>query len=193
MSLLKWMTAFPLVALACLSCLRAEETTPLKLPGTDSADHAPLAVPPGKKGVVLFFVSAYCPASNNFVPEMNRIAAEYGDSFQFYFVHSDKDLKPADVLQHTELNTIKATVLMDAEQKLAKREHAKTTPEAVVAGPDGKTLYQGRINDLYLTPTKRQRTPTTKDLCEALDAIKTGKTPSANSSPAVGCRITGVE
>ena len=62
-----------------------------------------------------------------------------------------------------------------------------------MAGPDGKILYQGRINDLYLTPTRRQRAPTTKDLREALDAIKAGKAPSAVSSPAVGCRITGVE
>lgn len=127
------------------------------------------------------------------MPEMNAIAADYAGSFQFYYVHADKDQKIADIVQHTELNEIKATVLMDRDQKLARLEHAKTTPEAVVLTPDGKTGYQGRVNDLYLSPTRRQRKATTADLRDALEAIKAGK-PAASPAPAaVGCRINGVE
>lgn len=171
--------------------MRAEEK-PLVLQGIDAKDHTPL-VADGKKGTVLFFVSAYCPTSTNFVPEMNRIAVEYAGNFQFYFVHSDLDLKVPDVVQHTELNAIKSTVLLDKDQRLAKLEHAKITPEAMVIGADGKTLYQGRINDWYLGPTKKQRQPTTKDLRDALDAVQSGKPVTNAKLDAVGCKITGVE
>lgn len=164
----------------------------LLLPGTDAKDHQPLAAG-DKKGVVLFFVSPYCPTSNTFMPEMNSIAADFDGAFQFYFVHADADQKPADILQHTELMKVKATVLMDKEQRLLQHTGAKTTPEAVVIGPDGKALYQGRINDLYLGPTKRQRQATTKDLRDALEAIKSGKAVAGEMVAAAGCKIKVLE
>lgn len=167
----------------------AAAAQPLSLPGTDGKEHQPLAAG-DKKGVVLFFVSPYCPTSNTFVPEMNGIAADYGKTFHFFFVHADADQKTPDVLQHTELMKITATVLMDKEQRLVERTGAKATPEAVVLSPDGKTLYQGRINDLYLSPTKRQRQASTKDLRDALEAIQSGKPATATPIAAVGCKIT---
>jgi thiol-disulfide isomerase/thioredoxin len=170
--------------------LHAEDA--LTLPGADGKDYTPLAAG-DKKAVVLFFVSAYCPTSNTFVPEINKIVADYSGKFAFYFVHADSDLKLTDVLQHTEMMGIKATVLMDKEQRLAKLAQAKITPEVVVLGADGHTLYQGRINDLYLGPTKKQRQATTKDLRDALDAIQAG-TPVTNArTEAMGCKISGLK
>lgn len=176
--------------LLSLNLLAAEPA--LILPGADGKDHTPLAVG-GKKAAVLFFVSPYCPTSNTFVPEMNRIIADYGSAFAFYLVHSDRDQKLTDILQHTEMNAIKAPVLLDKEQRLARLAHAKITPEAAVIAADGTTLYQGRINDLYLGATKRQRKATTKDLRDALDAIQAGKAVPVAKVEAVGCKISGVE
>jgi thiol-disulfide isomerase/thioredoxin len=162
------------------------------LPGADGKDHDPFAAG-DKKAVVLFFVSPYCPTSNTFVKEMNQIAADYGDRVAFNFVHSDSDQKLTDVLQHTEMNEIKAPVLLDKEQRLAKQTQARITPEAVLLGPDGATLYQGRINDLYLGPTKRQRQATTKDLRDALDAVLSGKPVAQPKTEALGCKISGLK
>lgn len=190
-----------LLLLSCITtvlCLapHAQSQAPaeLQFPGADGKEHAPLVVPAEKKAAVLCFVSPYCPTSNTFVPELNRIVADYSGKFAFYFVHADPDLKLTDVLQHTEMNEIKATVILDKEQKLAKLTQAKITPEVAVLAPDGKTtLYQGRVNDLYLGPTKRQRQATTKDLRDALDAIQEGK-PVANArTEAMGCKISGMK
>lgn len=164
----------------------------ISLPATDGKEYQPLAAP-GKKAVVLFFVSAYCPTSNTFVPEINRIIADYGAQFPMYLVHADSDLKLTDVLQHTEMNAIKATVLLDKEQRLPKLTHAHITPEVVVLTPDGETLYQGRINDLYLGPTRRQRQATTRDLRDALDAIQAGRPIAVGKTEAMGCRISGLK
>lgn len=168
------------------------EDRPLSFPGADGKDYKPLEVG-DKKAVVLVFVSPYCATSSTFIPEINRIVADYSASFAFYFVHEDPDLKLTDVLQHTEMMAIKAPVLMDKEQHLQKLTQAKVTPEVVLIAPDGKTLYQGRVNDLYLGPTKRQRKATTQDLRDALDAVQSGKPVANAKTEAIGCKISGIK
>ncbi len=143
----------------------------------------------GKKAAVIFFISPYCPTSNTFGPEMNAIAKEFGDDFFFCFVHSDTSVTEADRKQHATMMEITAPVLTDAAQLLAKRLGAKITPEVVVVAPDGKTLYQGRINDLYLGPTKRQREIKTHDLRDALTALREGKPVATPRTEAKGCGI----
>ncbi|CAN5715505.1 hypothetical protein BH11VER1_BH11VER1_41590 [soil metagenome] len=151
--------------------------------------HTPLVVG-DKKAVVLVFVSAYCPTANTFMPEINRIIAEYEKSFAFYLVHADATLKTEDVYRHAEMFEVKAPVLLDKEQRLAKLTKATITPEVVVLAGNGESIYQGRINDLYLGPTKKQRQATTKDLRDALDAVLAGKPVSNPKTDAVGCKIT---
>lgn len=179
-----------LLVLASAPALRAEE--PLVLLGTDGQEYRPLDAG-GKKAIVFFFVSPYCPTSNNFLPELNAITADFGDRAAFYFIHSDSDQKAEDILRHAEMMQIKAPVLFDKEQKLAGKFSAKITPETVVLSPDGKALYHGRVNDLYLGPTKRQRQVTKNDLRDALDAIFAGKPVATEQPPAVGCKIAGVK
>lgn len=187
---MKHLTLLLLVVL-CWSVATAEE--PLELHGADGHEHTPLVVPAGKKAAVLFFVSPYCPTANTFMPEINRITADHAGSFTFYLVHADTDVKLTDVLQHTEMNEVKIPVLLDKEQLLAKRTGAKITPEVVVLSASGATLYQGRINDHYLTPTRKQRQPTTKDLRDALDAIRQDKPAPTPKTDAMGCKITGMK
>jgi len=164
---------------------------PLTLATADGKDCTPLAVG-DKKAVVFCFVSPYCPTSSSYIPEMNKIVADYGAKAGFFFVHSDPDQKLPDILQHTEMMAIRVPVLLDKDQALAKLTGARITPEVAVLGPDGKTLYQGRINDLYLGPTKKQRKATTKDLRDALDAIQDGKPVVVAKTEAVGCKISGM-
>ncbi len=182
---------FLLTLLLSLSLLVHAEDKLITLPGADAKDYTPL-VAGDKKAVVLCFVSPYCPTSSSYIPEMNKIAADYATQAGFYYVHSDPDQKLTDILQHTEMMAIKTPVLLDKDQALAKRAQARITPEVVVFAPDGKTLYQGRINDLYLGPTKKQRKATTQDLRDALDAIKGGKPVAVARTDAVGCKISGM-
>jgi thiol-disulfide isomerase/thioredoxin len=165
---------------------------PLTAKGVDGNDYQPLE-PGAKKASVLFFVSPFCPTSNNFMPEINSIVKNYGDRVAFYVVEAEPGLQLPDVLRHIELSAITAPVLLDDAIKLAKLTGATITPEAVVLDEKGAKLYQGRINDYYLTPTRKQKQPTTRDLRDALDAILAGKTVNAPSVPAAGCKISGLE
>lgn len=134
----------------------------LELPGTDSKSYDPM-ITGEKKAVVLFFVSPFCSTTKSFMKEINQITADYSDRVVVYLVHSDPEITNEVAMEHAILSEVKATVLLDKEQALAKQMQARMTPEAVVLSPKSETLYKGRINDLYLGPTKRQRAATTKD------------------------------
>lgn len=181
-------------ALLLTASLVAADPT-LELPALDGQKHTPLMVKGEKKASVLFFVSPFCSTTKSFMKEINAIAADYGDKATVYLVHSDPEITKEVAMEHAVLSEVKdtTTVLLDKEQALARQVQAKITPEAVVIDADGKTLYKGRINDLYLGPTKRQRAATTQDLRDALDAIITGKPVPEPQHEAQGCKIGGMK
>ncbi|MCF7788034.1 MAG: thioredoxin fold domain-containing protein [Prosthecobacter sp.] len=164
----------------------------LELPATDGKSYDPL-ITGEKKAVVLFFVSPFCPTTKSFMKEINQITADYSDRVVVYLVHSDPEITNEVAMEHAILSEFKATVLLDKEQALAKQVQAKITPEVVVLSPKAETLYKGRINDLYLGPTKRQRAATTQDLRDALDAILAGKAVPSPHPEAQGCKIGGMK
>ena len=178
------------VALSMVAARAAEN--PLEFADLEGRARTPLVVGE-KKAVVLIFVSPFCPTSNAFTPEINRIAADYAEKFAFYLIEADTDLALADGKKHVETFEIKAPVLLDPEQRLAKLTKAKMTPEAVVLTASGATLYQGRVNDLYATQTKKLKEPKVNDLRDALDAIAAGKPVPNPVTKAIGCEIAIVK
>jgi hypothetical protein len=186
------MTRFALLLLSASLALHAAEPA-ITLPGTDGMDHTPLNVAADKKATVLFFGSPFCNTSNTFLPEINAITEAFEDRFTFYLIHSESDLLMTQVMEHKELLKVRPLALLDQKQLLAKRTGARITPEVVILSNTGTTLYQGRINDLYLGPTKRQRKATTSDLRDALSAIAENKPVPTPRTEAMGCKIPGLE
>lgn len=168
--------------------LRAQEV--ISLPASDGSERRPLIVPSTKKGALIIFVSPYCNTSNTFLPEVNEIARDFDDEFSIQVVHAEPGLELTQVLEHKEVLKVEPVALLDARQQLVQALGAKVTPEAVVVSPSGETLYQGRINDLYLGPTKRQREATTSDLRDALQAVAAGQEVAVKSTEAMGCKIS---
>lgn len=178
--------------LLCALLLLTSIASALELPATDGKSYDPAAVG-DKKAVVLFFVSPFCSTTKSFIKEINQIAADYSERVVVYLVHSDPEITNEVAMEHAILSEVKATVLLDKQQALAKQVQARITPEVVVLSPKSETLYKGRINDLYLGPTKRQRAATTKDLRDALDAVLAGKPVPAPQPEAQGCKIGGMK
>lgn len=165
---------------------------PLELSDLQGKRHAPLARGEGKP-VALIFISPYCPSSNAFLPEINRIAAKYGDRVAFYLVQSDVAVTKTDAVKQAEMYGVTTPMLLDNHQSLAKAMKASVTPEAIVISASGAPLYQGRINDLYLSRTRKQPEPKTHDLIAALDAILAGQPVPTAPAKAIGCSISTVE
>jgi hypothetical protein len=64
---------------------------------------------------------------------------------------------------------------------------ATRTPESAVFTPEGKLLYDGRIDDLYASLGRKRPKPTVRDLRRTLDAIAKGKPVPVKHTEVVGC------
>ena len=81
------------------------------------------------------------------------------------------------------------TIEPDANLTKAHQLGAKVTPEVVVRDRDGKTLYQGRIDNTYADFGKRRRVTTSHDLRDVLEALSKGEAVEPKNTKAVGCLI----
>jgi len=170
-----------------LSAAEPAKSSKLVFKDLDGVAHHPLE-PANKLSSVLFFYWHDCPISNGYAPEINRICASH-TNFAFYIVQVDPDLSAKAAKKHAKEYDLRAPVLLDPKHSLVKLCAATVTPEAVVVGKTGETLYRGRIDDLYAAIGKKRSSPTQHDLREALDAIAAGKTVQQTETKAIGCLI----
>ncbi|MCW3099086.1 MAG: hypothetical protein JWL77_4704 [Chthonomonadaceae bacterium] len=146
-----------------------------------------------RRATVLLFVTNDCPITNAYAPEIKRICDAYANKkVAFYLVYADPMLKAATVRQHVRDYHLPCPALMDPAHHLVHFTQATITPEAVVLAPDGKRLYQGRIDDRYIDFGKARFAATTRDLRAALDAVLQGKPVPHPTTKAIGCFIPDV-
>jgi peroxiredoxin len=150
------------------------------------------------RAVALFFISAECPISNRYAPEINRIVAAYSDrgsdrgsarGVVFYGVHSDPDIAPAVARRHAQDYGFDFPVLLDPTQTLAGKTGVILTPTAVILSPAGELLYRGRIDNRYLDLGKYRSAGVKPDLRLALDAVVAGKQVPEKYTKPVGCQL----
>ena len=142
------------------------------------------------RAVVLFFTTTDCPLSNSYVPEMNRIRADYASrGVAFYAVQTDTTIPDAEVRKHASEFGFVFAVLLDPKQILVRLTGATATPEAVVLSSDGQVLYLGRIDNRVVDFDKRRPAATEPDLRNAIDAVLTGKAVARPRTDVVGCGI----
>ena len=79
--------------------------------------------------------------------------------------------------------------MLDPTHLLARKAGATVTPEAAVFLPDGREIYRGRINDLYVDYGKARFTPTSNDLRDVLELIAHDRPVEMRTTVAVGCHI----
>jgi peroxiredoxin len=144
--------------------------------------------PGGKSASVLLFYWHDCPVCNSYAPEVNRIVASYTD-FAFYIVQVDPDLTPGAAREHAKEYGLKAPILLDPKHRLVKLAKATVSPQAIIIDKHGRTLYSGRIDDLYTALGKRRAEATHHDLREALNAIAAGKQVQPKKNTPIGCLI----
>ncbi|MEO8097311.1 MAG: redoxin domain-containing protein [Acidobacteriota bacterium] len=144
----------------------------------------------GKKAVVVFFTMTDCPLSNGYVPEMNRIQAEYAPKgVAVYAAHSDSTVSDSAVRKHAQEFAFTFPVFLDVKLALAKAAGANVVPEVAVFNAAGELQYLGRIDDRMQDITRRKTVASSFELRDALDAVIVGKIPKITRTRAVGCSI----
>lgn len=148
----------------------------------------------GRQATVLIFVWHTCPVANSYAPEIERIHQAYKDKgVAVFLVHVDPTLKEEKARKHATDYGYSLPVLVDHAHKLVKATGATMTPEAVVLLPDGKKIYNGRIDNRQAALGKRRTQATEHDLRDTLDAILAGKRLEPRSTEVIGCYVPEID
>ncbi len=163
--------------------LRGREHAPFNLDGLD-----------GARASVFIFLTHDCPISNRYAPEIQRIARDYQNrQIRFYLVYVDPSAGFKEIETHLrEYGLSDIIAIQDGKHLLVKSTGVTITPEAVVVGEQGKILYRGRIDNLYVALGKPRRQVTQHELRDALDAILNGREVAVPRSKAIGCFISSL-
>lgn len=154
----------------------------------------PLSPARGETNLVIF-VSADCPVSARYAPEINRIAAAYKSrGVRTFLVYADLTATIPSVRRNMAAFHPGSTIpaIIDAGFALTIAADARITPEAFVYTSSGR-VYRGRIDDLYISIGKSRQQALHHDLREALDAALAGRAVATPDTPAVGCYIERVK
>jgi peroxiredoxin len=145
------------------------------------------------KATVFLFVATDCPNSNTYAPVLARLYREYSaQDVAFFNVYSDPSETADAVRKHDAEFGVPFPALLDPQHVLASQTGARSTPEAVVLGPDGRELYRGRVDNRFVALGKTRFSPTEEDLREALEAILQNKPVPHPVTKVLGCAIPGV-
>ncbi len=145
----------------------------------------------GVKATVFLFVRIDCPISNRYAPEVKRLIEVFSSQdVDFWLVYCEKEETADAVRQHLDEYGHPHCALRDPSHWLVRKAEATITPEAVVFLPDGKIVYRGRIDNLYVDFGKRRAQASEHDLRNALEAVLGGRPVPRARTEAVGCYIS---
>jgi hypothetical protein len=179
-----------IMALALGALATAPATAPLTVRDIEGHRWTPLTPARGETNLVVF-VSADCPISNRYAPEIGRIVREYAShGVHAWLVYTDPTVGTSGV--KTNLAEFYADTpipaIVDTGFVLTAAVGVIVTPEAAIYTSTGR-VYRGRIDDQNPSLGQVRREPTRRDLRLSLDAVLTDRPVPHADVPAVGCFI----
>jgi hypothetical protein len=140
---------------------------------------------------VLAFVTSECPISNQYMPELARIAQQLASQrVRFWLVYPNRSDSVAKIRAHVADFAGSMRALRDPVQALVRRAGVTVTPEVAVYRANGELAYAGRIDDRYAALGLARSAPRAHDLEDALRAVLAGGKPRPAAAAAVGCHIS---
>lgn len=139
---------------------------------------------------VYVFLNTECPISQQYVHRINTLQKKFeflGVQFTAYFPLST-DNRAAIERFRNEYRLISAGK-PDVHAQLAHKFGVRVTPEVVVLNATNRVVYQGAIDDWYISPGRHQREARQAFLENALDALLANRPILPSQTDAVGCLI----
>ncbi|HUL74891.1 MAG TPA: hypothetical protein VLT86_17395 [Vicinamibacterales bacterium] len=140
---------------------------------------------------LVIFISATCPISQRYSPEIDRILHDYGaKGVHAWLVYTDPKIDAATVRANLKEfhPSVTVPVIIDTGFRLTAAVDAKVTPEVAIYTRSGR-VYRGRIDDANEAIGQNRRTVAHHDLRDALDAVLAGRPVANPDTKAIGCFI----
>ncbi|MDA7921997.1 redoxin domain-containing protein [Verrucomicrobiales bacterium] len=143
---------------------------------------------------VWFFVAIDCPIANHYVPEMNRIAAEYQDrGVSFSLIYPNTALTEEQLAAHRTEYELKIDGRIDRDHSHVKRAGVTTTPEVAVFDRNGILIYRGMIDNLFTEFGDRRQVASKRYLRDILKQCETERDIPLTFTEPVGCLIEPIK
>jgi len=143
----------------------------------------------GKENFVLIFMTPDCPIVQKYTLTMNALYQEFGQNIPFFGIipssHQNAEIKQVLI----EKFGIAFPLLIDEQMYLQTFTQAQITPECVVFDKNATIVYQGRINDWFVSVGKRKAHIKSEDLKNVLTTLNQNKTITPYKTQAIGCLI----
>lgn len=156
----------------------------INLKNVTSDQSASLKDYQGSEGIVIVFVSTKCPYVKYYESRVQDLISVYKSKNISFLMINANSSESIDVMKNHAIN-MNTVYLLDSSKGLASFLGAKKNPEVFLLDGNGKTYYQGAIDD----------NPQVADdvkvnyLKEAIDGLLTGKAVINNNNRPVGCMI----
>ncbi len=162
-----------------------------ELPDVVSQESVTHAVPQGKKGLLVMFISRHCPYVQHVKDELSRLGRDYVEPIKIVAISSNDivnypDDAPAKLVQMARESGFAFPVCFDETQEVAKAYTAACTPDFFLFDGDLRLVYRGQLDG---SRPGNQKPVTGSDLRAALDALLNGKPVSKDQRPSLGCNI----
>jgi hypothetical protein len=177
------------IAALCVFCASGSAQAGLDFEGK-AVD--PLRVNDGKI-TVLIFVREDCPVSSRYAPVLQEIASRYTENAKFWLVFPDKSETAAAMRNYVSQYGYTFPTLRDPAHSLTKLSRVQITPEVAVFDRGHHLVYDGRIDDWYISLGSARPAPTTHELESALQAAVSGKKVTESEVRGVGCYISDLD
>lgn len=139
---------------------------------------------------VHIFLNTECPISQQYCRTLTALEQQYGpNGVRFVAWFPLRTDSPRVIRQFRKEFRLLAPGKPDARAQMARRLHARVTPEVVVVQPDGQIRYQGAIDNGYVALGKHRPEVTQHYLHDALDALLADRPFLQARTEAVGCLI----
>jgi peroxiredoxin len=134
--------------------------------------------------VIVNFWSAECPHSERFDTDITARLAGWGAEAVLLSIASNTN-EPDEMLAAAARRRKIPVLLRDADQTVADRYEAQTTPHAFLIDRKGILRYRGAVDDVAF----RQRVATKFYLKDAVEALLAGRLPEVTEVKPFGCTI----
>ena len=134
--------------------------------------------------VIVNFWSAECPHSKRFDADITTRLPDWGEDVVLLSVASNAN-EPDEMLTAEARRRKIPVLLKDADQTVADRYEAQTTPHVFVIDRKGGLRYRGAVDDVAF----RQRVATRFYLKDAVEALLDNRLPEITEVQPFGCTI----
>ena len=139
---------------------------------------------PGKKILVVLFLSPECPLCKRYVPRLRELQQAFRDEAVFAGIIPGKSYSLNAIKAYQNDFQIPFVLLKDDNLSFSRSLKTSVTPEVMLIGPDGAMLYRGLIDNGMAFPGKQRTVITEHYLADAL--MKKNK---LTSTTPIGCLI----